>query len=93
MFPNQGGRPLNGPSFRGNIWVRAVDRAGIAPGLRPHDLRHTAVALAIAAGAHPKVIQARMGHASIGVTLDRYGHLFPEHDAEIAVSLDRLRAG
>ena len=45
--------------------------------LRFHDLRHTCASLLIAAGAHPKLIQARLGHASITTTLDRYGHLFP----------------
>jgi integrase len=60
---------------------------------RFHDLRHTSVALAIAEGAHPKAIQARMGHSSITVTLDRYGHLFPELDEAIATAFDaRLRA-
>jgi integrase len=39
-------------------------------------LRHTAVALAIAAGAHPKEIQELCGHASITTTLNVYGHLF-----------------
>ena len=53
---------------------------------RFHDLRHTSVALAIAVGAHPKAIQTRMGHSSINVTLDRYGHLFPELDEAIATS-------
>lgn len=42
--------------------------------------------LVIAGGAHPKAIQARMGHSSINVTLDRYGHLFPELDEAIAAS-------
>ena len=56
---------------------------------RFHDLRHTSVALAIAAGAHPKAIQVRMGHSSINVTLDRYGHLFPELDEAIATAFDR----
>lgn len=56
-----------------------------------HDLRHTAVALAIASGAHPKAIQARMGHATIAVTMDRYGHLFPEADSGIADTLDKMR--
>ena len=45
-------------------------------------------ALAIAAGAHPKAIQSRMGHSSINVTLDRYGHLFPELDESIATAFD-----
>lgn len=54
--------------------------------MRFHDLRHTSVALAIAGGAHPKAIQTRMGHSSITVTLDGYGHLFPELDEAIARS-------
>ena len=60
---------------------------------RFHDLRHTSVALAIAEGAHPKAIQTRMGHSSINVTLDRYGHLFPELDEALAQSFgERLAA-
>jgi hypothetical protein len=58
--------------------------------LRFHDLRHTAEALAIAQGAHPKAIQARMGHSSIVTTLDRYGHLFPALDEQIAEGLDAV---
>ena len=45
--------------------------------------------MAIAGGAHPKAIQARMGHSSIAVTLDRYGHLLPSLDADIADRFDR----
>ena len=93
VFPNQRGAPMVGPSFRGNVWVHALAKAGIGGRVRVHDLRHTAVALMVAAGVHPKAIQARMGHASISVTLDRYGHLFPQIDAEVADALDRLRGG
>jgi hypothetical protein len=46
--------------------------------LRIHDLRHTAVALWIAAGANLKEVSARGGYASVRFTLDRYGHLYPE---------------
>lgn len=91
VFPNRGGRPLNGPSFRGNVFAPACVRAGVTPVPRIHDLRHTAAALMVQAGAHPKAMQVRMGHSSIMVTLDRYGHLFPEMDAELAVRLDDLR--
>jgi integrase len=55
-------------------------------------LRHTAVALAIAEGAHPKAIQARLGHASITTTLNTYGHLFPSLDVELAERLGDVRA-
>lgn len=92
MFPNRLGSPMNGPSFTGNVFKPALRRAGIDDQVRIHDLRHTAVALAVEAGAHPKAIQARMGHASIQVTLDRYGHLFPEMDGRVAEGLDGLRA-
>ena len=57
-------------------------------GLRFHDLRHTCASLLIAQGAHPKLIQARLGHSSITITLDRYGHLFPSLEAALADKLD-----
>ena len=59
-------------------------------GLRIHDLRHTAVALWIAAGANPKEVAARAGHASVSFTLDRYGHLYPEADTALRDRLDAL---
>ena len=51
--------------------------AGLRPHMRFHDLRHTCASLCIALGPHLKAIQERLGHSSITVTLDRYGHLFP----------------
>ena len=68
-----------------NIGTRSSP--GIATGLRIHDLRHTAVALAIAAGAHPKEIQELCGHSSITTTLNVYGHLFESLQDRLA---DRL---
>jgi integrase len=44
----------------------------------PHGLRHTYASWLIARGVHAKVIQERLGHASIQETMDRYGHLFPD---------------
>ncbi len=75
--------------MRGNSHVRFGGRAeetGGPKGLNRASVRpnHSSVALAIAEGAHPKAIQARMGHSSINVTLDRYGHLFPELDEALA---------
>lgn len=88
VFPNRAGNPIHPSSFNTAHWKPAKAQVGL-DGLRFHDLRHTAVALAIAQGAHPKAIQARMGHSSVQVTLDRYGHLFPELDADIADGLDK----
>jgi len=89
-FPNAAGNPLSASSFHNNHFKPALTMAGVS--CRFHDLRHSSVALAIADGAHPKAIQMRMGHSSITVTLDRYGHLFPELDEAIANGFDlRLR--
>jgi integrase len=53
-----------------------------------HDLRHSHVAALIAQGEHPKVIQTRLGHSSIKITLDRYGHLFDGLDEAAAERLN-----
>ena len=91
VFPSSRGTPLISSSFLTNHFGPARDAVGLS--CRFHDLRHTSVALAIAGGAHPKAIQTRMGHSSITVTLDRYGHLFPELDEAIARSFgDELTA-
>jgi integrase len=91
VFPNRAGHPLISSSFWNNVFSPAMARAGVR--CRFHDLRHTSVALAIAEGAHPKAIQSRMGHSSINVTLDRYGHLFPELDEKLADAFgERLAA-
>ena len=86
MFVNQAGNPLIASSFHTHYFKPTLAAAGVR--CRFHDLRHTSVALAIRAGAHAKTIQVRMGHASITVTLDRYGHLFPELDEAIATAFD-----
>jgi integrase len=65
-------------------------RAGVDRDTRFHDLRHTAVALAIKAGAHPKMVADMMGHSSIRVTMDRYGHLFPVIHDQVADAMDVL---
>ena len=83
VFVNQRGGPIGGSIFHKRHWEPARRLVGLE-GLRFHDLRHTAVALAISQGAHPKAIQRRMGHSTINITLDRYGHLFPELDEKLA---------
>jgi integrase len=72
------------------VWQPAVDAAGLAP-LRPHDLKHTGVALLAMAAVDPSEIARRAGHTSVAFTYDRYGHLFPEIDKLAATKLDRVR--
>jgi integrase len=57
--------------------------------IRFHDLRHTFASLLIAQGEHPKYISEQLGHASVQITLDRYGHLMPQNYDQAG---DRLEA-
>ena len=75
----------------GIAWRPATRAAGL-DGLRIHDLRHTAVALWIAAGANPKEVAARAGHTSVSFALDRYGRLYPDADRVLRDRLDALHA-
>ena len=67
-----------------------MERAGLDVQPRFHDLRHTCVALLIAEEAHQLTIMRRLGHASIQVTLDTYGHLFPELEEDVTQRLDAV---
>jgi integrase len=91
VFAGPQGGALRVSLFRSRFWRPAVKAAGLG-GLRIHDLRHTAVALWIAAGANPKEVAARAGHASVSFTLDRYGHLYPEADLGLRERLDAMFA-
>jgi integrase len=55
---------------------RQVRLSGL-PAIRLHDLRHTYATLALKAGVHPKIVSERLGHATVGVTLDLYSHVTP----------------
>ena len=60
-------------------WAKCLEASGLRR-IRFHDLRHTYASLLIEQGAHPKYIQEQMGHSSIQVTMDTYGHLFPNRN-------------
>jgi integrase len=66
-----------------------LERAGL-PRMRFYDLRHTHASLLIAEGVHPKRIAERLGHASIKLTMDLYGHLFEGSDKESADRMQKI---
>jgi len=80
------GTPLNGGNVR-RAFYRITSRLGLAP-LRFHDLRHTHATLLLARGVHPKVVSERLGHASIGLTLDTYSHVLPNLQEEAIRDFD-----
>jgi integrase len=88
VFANPEGGPLRHTVFLRKVFHPASKAAGLGS-VRFHDLRHTCAALLIAQGAHPRAIMERLGHSTIAVTMDVYGHLFPSLDEALAVGLDR----
>jgi integrase len=62
------------------------------PRVRFHDLRHSHATQLLASGIHPKVASERLGHASIGITLDLYSHVTDTMQGEAASKLDTAMA-
>ncbi|MBO2531261.1 MAG: recombinase XerD [Thermobifida sp.] len=92
VFRTSRGAPLRAHNWRRREFAAAVRAAGLdGRGLTPHKLRHTAASLAIAAGADVKVLQTMLGHRSAAMTLDIYGHLFPDRLDEVADAMDARR--
>ena len=81
----------NGNRWRTSVWSPAARTIG-RPDLRFHDLRRTAISLAIASGADAKVVQHLAGHSSLAMTLGRYGHMLGRSVTSVAEAMDGLFA-
>lgn len=92
VITSPGGQPLRYNNFYRRFWIRALRDAGIAhAGI--HSLRHTCASLLIEQGAPIKAVQAQLGHQSAELTLDRYGHLYPDQMVVLAQRLEDARNG
>ena len=74
------------PSNFDRIWRRFKKKQGLA--CRFHDLRHTHATMLLRQGVHPKVVQERLGHANVSITLDIYSHLTANMQQEAAEKID-----
>ena len=82
LFVREDGTPYH-PGSVAWLLQKAVRKVGL-PMIRLHDLRHTSATLALAAGVHPKIVQERLGHSSIGITIDTYSHVIQGMQEEAA---------
>ena len=80
------------PQSVSGAFDRAVKRSGL-PRMRFHDLRHTHASLLLATLVYPKVVQERLGHSSITITLDLYSHVAPGMQEEAAERLGSIVFG
>lgn len=77
------------PNTVSDAFLRRVSRYGL-PRLTLHGLRHTWATLALEDGVHPRVVQERLGHATIAITLGIYSHVSPRLHDEAANQVARL---
>jgi len=91
VFARVDGEPLHPERFS-RSFVERSRQLGL-PKIRLHDLRHGWATMALAAGVHPKVVQERLGHASISITLDTYSHVSPALHGEAAETVAALVFG
>jgi len=76
--------------FSERVWRPAVAKARLRPGTRFHELRHYYASLLIRHGEPVKTVQARLGHASAGETLDTYAHLWPDSEDRTREAVDSV---
>ncbi|MFC2014927.1 site-specific integrase [Chloroflexota bacterium] len=86
VFSKEEGSPLT-PNSVTSAWVRLAKGAGLE-GIRLHDARHTHAPLMLKQGIHSKIVQERLGHSTIAITLDTYSHVTPGLQEAAANSFD-----
>jgi integrase len=89
VFADPIGRPLH-PSTLRQAWLAITKTQGLK--LRLHDLRHIHASLLLHQGVHPKVVSERLGHSTVGITLDLYSHVTPTLQAQAAEQIESLLA-
>ncbi|MCK9355769.1 MAG: site-specific integrase [Dehalococcoidia bacterium] len=86
VFVNAYGNPVN-PDDLSDDFHRLVVKSGL-PHLTLHGLRHAHATLLLSAGVHAKVVSERLGHSTVGITLDVYSHVLPHVQEEAANKID-----
>jgi integrase len=91
IFANETGGLLDAQNIVNRHFKPILKRTGL-PTIRLYDLRHSHATLRMAAGEHPKVVQERLGHSTITLTLDTYTHVVPGMQELASARLETLLA-
>jgi len=87
VFSSMTGTPIRRQNLHRRSFKPLLEEAGL-PDIRFHDLRHTFASIALGKGANINTVSKMLGHSSVKVTLDVYGHLMPGMQAEALGYLD-----
>lgn len=88
VFSHPDGKPMR-PNTVSRAWTIIAARAGLKV-IRLHDARHSHASLMLKQGTHPKIVQERLGHSTIAITLDTYSHVTPGLQEAAAKSFDEV---
>ena len=88
VVAREDGQPIQ-PRSLTHAFIKFLRRCGLQH-IRFHDLRHTHATHMLKAGIHPKIAQERLGHSSVGVTIDLYSHVLPGMQAEAVNRIDAV---
>ena len=88
VIRQEDGSPLH-PDSMTRKWLRFLKDNDL-PHIRLHDLRHSNATALIQAGVNPRVVQQRLGHSDVNITLNTYTHVLPEMDVDAAEKLDAI---
>jgi integrase len=88
VFSQPDGSPYR-PDTITHAWIKLARKTGLR-GIRLHDARHTHASLMLKQGIHPKIVQERLGHSSIQITLDTYSHVAPGLQEAAAQRFDEV---
>lgn len=90
VITNKIGRTYDTGNFTNRIFKGLLKQAGIDSSFKFHDLRHTHATLLLLAGVNPKIVQERLGHSTITMTLDTYSHLLPDMQDSAVKALEEI---
>lgn len=88
VWPTAWGWPRVARTLTRNLKI-LLQKAGL-PDIRFHDLRHTHATMLLESGTHPKVVQERLGHSSIDVTMNTYTHVTPNLQKQVASDIEKI---
>lgn len=90
VIANMFGRPVDTSNFTTRYFKAMLAEAGIDRSIKFHDLRHTHATLLLLEGINPKIVQERLGHSTVTMTLDTYSHLLPDMQDTAVKALEGL---
>lgn len=89
VFASSTGVPMNRDNLRARVWSKVVRKLGLED-IKIHGLRHTHASQLLSAKVSPRVVQLRLGHADVTITLQTYGHLMPQDEVATLAVVDSL---